>query len=409
MSSLARGGRFGNLNLKRTPSRWVADAPRVRPGHHRPSGSFPRAAASSALLGCRDGRCQPLESRQQLAQQQCRWFATGTSDDPFSLVEDDLASLNDDICGLLSTGGEHPVLEAVSSYFFQRGGKNFRPAIVLLMSRATAAHAQQGLEEACPRQQRLAQIAEMIHTASLLHDDVVDESDSRRGQLSVNAQYGNKVAVLAGDFLLARSSMALARLRDCDVVEVLSLVIEELVEGELLQIKVGAGHSANASELMKLYLKKNYLKTGSLIANSCRAAAMLGQHDEEVCTVAYDYGRHLGMAFQLVDDCLDWRSSAADLGKPAMADVKLGLATAPVLLSLDQYPQLSEIVGRRCSEPGDVEQAVEWVTAAGGVERTEDIAAAYAERAIGAIERLQPSAPQRALVSLAEKVLTRSK
>ena len=158
--------------------------------------------------------------------------------------------------------------------------------------------------------------------------------------------------------------------------------LEELVEGELLQIRVGSGSALGRqqglshAELFQLYLRKNYLKTGSLIANSCRASAMLGAHDAEVCDAAYEYGRHLGLAFQLIDDALDFRASSAvrtplllrrqhlipfsegccavgvqALGKPALADVRLGLATAPVLLALEQYPQLAALVERRCEEP----------------------------------------------------------
>ncbi len=241
--------------------------------------------------------------------------------DPLRSVRSELGALSGNIEELLKTAGDSPVLEAAASYFFQQGkngqqGKHFRPSVVLLMAQATAAHRSLP-PTANESQQRLAEISEMIHTASLLHDDVIDESDERRGKASGKAAFGNKVAVLAGDFLLARASMALARLRDCDVVEVVSLVIEELVEGELLQIRVGSGSALGRqqglshAELFQLYLRKNYLKTGSLIANSCRASAMLGAHDAEVCDAAYEYGRHLGLAFQLIDDALDFRASSA--------------------------------------------------------------------------------------------------
>ena len=290
--------------------------------------------------------------------------------DPFKLVQSQLDDLTGNIGQLLRTAGGNPVLDAVAKYFFQSDtrAKHFRPSVVLLVARATAANSKMPHQMANESQQRLAEIAEMIHTASLLHDDVIDESDERRGVGSGNAVFGNKVAVLAGDFLLARASMALARMRNTEVVEVVSLVIEELVEGELLQIRVGAGSEKglSARELMKMYLRKNYLKTGSLIANSAKASAMLGAHDETVCTAAYDYGRHLGLAFQLVDDALDFRASSDALGKPAMADIQLGLATAPVLLAMETHPQLVTLVERRCREPGDLEQAMAWVIEAGG-------------------------------------------
>lgn len=333
--------------------------------------------------------------------------------DPLHLVQNELAALTGNIESLLKS--DSPVLEAAAAYFFQgQQGKHFRPSVVLLMAQATAAHAQQPAV-ANESQRRLAEISEMIHTASLLHDDVIDESEERRGKASGQAAFGNKVAVLAGDFLLARASMALARLRDTEVVEVVSLVIEELVEGELLQIRVGSGQTLgreeglSQQELFQLYLRKNYLKTGSLIANSCRASAMLGQHTPAVCDAAYDYGRHLGLAFQLIDDALDFRASSAALGKPALADVRLGLATAPVLLTMEQHPELSTLVERKCCEPGDMEQALAWIEASGGVARTEQLAAAYAAKAVAAIRTLEPSEPRAALIALTQQVVTRSK
>jgi geranylgeranyl pyrophosphate synthase len=256
------------------------------------------------------------------------------STDPFALVQGQLNDLTGNIGELLRTAGDSPVLDAVATYFFQSGtrAKHFRPSVVLLVGRATAAHSDQQQDVANESQQRLAEIAEMIHTASLLHDDVIDESDERRGKASGNAAFGNKVAVLAGDFLLARASMTLARLRNTEVVEVVSLVIEELVQGELLQIRVGSGSAdgLNPEELLQLYLRKNYLKTGSLIANAAKASAMLGEHSEEVCMSAYNYGRHLGLAFQLMDDALDFKASAEALVRPATLNL---FSLVPALLN----------------------------------------------------------------------------
>lgn len=170
----------------------------------------------------------------------------------------------------------------------------------------------------------------MIHTASLLHDDVIDVSLTRRSKPSANAEFGNKMAILAGDFLLARASLALARLRSVQVVELLATVIANLVEGEFMQLKNGASGGSAASKF-DYYLEKTYLKTASLIAKSCKACAILGGCENQVADICYTYGRNVGMAFQLVDDMLDFVVSADQLGKPSNADLKLGLATAPVL------------------------------------------------------------------------------
>jgi geranylgeranyl pyrophosphate synthase len=242
----------------------------------------------------------------------------GLTHDPFDLVAGEITSLSEGIRNLL--GSDHPVLELCARYFFESGrdgGKKVRPTMVLLLSIASNQHAltitgkgasvgamastipsesASRPSQVLSSQRRLAEITEMIHTASLFHDDVIDKSDTRRGAPSANRAYGDKLAILAGDFLLARASVALARLRNLEVVELLSTVIEHLVKGEVMQMR--GGHLKNCTA-MEYYLHKNYYKTGSLMANSCRAAVVLGGHDEAVQNIAFAYGKHLGLAFQV--------------------------------------------------------------------------------------------------------------
>ena len=204
----------------------------------------------------------------------------------------------------------------------------------------------------------------MIHTASLLHDDVIDNADSRRGRMSGNLAFGNKMAVLAGDFLFGRASVSLARLRDPEVVELLSTVIANLVEGEFMQLKNTSTDYTSpefARQTMDYYLQKSYLKTASLISKSCRGSALLGGATREVADAAYNYGKGLGLAFQLVDDLLDFTVTEAELGKPAGADLKLGLATAPVIFALEQYRDLGLMIERQFDQPGDVEKVSDCV------------------------------------------------
>ncbi|KAJ3010411.1 coq1 putative hexaprenyl diphosphate synthase, partial [Thoreauomyces humboldtii] len=332
----------------------------------------------------------------------------GSVINPRELLGKDLTVLTDTIRRLLGSG--HPVLTTISNYYFHAGGKHVRPLIVLLMAKATsrasavrtgtapdvdaptsAAGGVSFAEEGNPTasvpfnddilstQRRLAEITEMIHTASLLHDDVIDLAETRRGRTSANAEFGNKMAVLAGDFLLARASVALARLRDPEVVELLATVISDLVEGEFMQLRNSAlaaesgGGSEQKSWLQHLqgmppasqdptlnakfeyYMEKTYLKTASLIAKSARATAVLGGAEPTVCDAAYAYGKNLGLAFQLVDDLLDLTSSADAFGKPVNADLKLGLATAPVLYAAEEYDALHPLIERNFKNPGDVE------------------------------------------------------
>ena len=210
-----------------------------------------------------------------------------------------------------------------------------------------------------PSQRRLAEITELIHTASLMHDDVIDHSQARRSAPSANIEFGNKMAVLAGDFLLGRASVALARLRDPEVTELLATVIANLVEGEFMQLKNTARDETNPSwteDTVEYYLQKTYLKSASLISKSCRAAAILGGSTPEVVEAAYLYGKNLGLAFQLVDDMLDYTVSGEELGKPAGADLELGLATAPLLFAWKENSSLGRLVGRKFSVEGDIQK-----------------------------------------------------
>ncbi|CAK7225732.1 coq1 putative hexaprenyl diphosphate synthase [Sporothrix bragantina] len=266
--------------------------------------------------------------------------------------------------------------------------------------------------EILPSQRRLAEITELIHTASLLHDDVIDHSESRRGAPSANLEFGNKMAVLAGDFLLGRASVALARLRNAEVVELLATVIANLVEGEFMQLKNTASdekHPVWSEETLQYYLQKTYLKTASLISKSCRAAALLGGVDNSTVEAAYLYGKNLGLAFQLVDDMLDYTRSAKELGKPAGADLELGLATAPLLFAWRDRPELGELVGRKFSQPGDAQKAREIVLSTDGIEQTRALAQDYAEQAIAAINAFPPSEAKDGLIEMAIKTLQRQK
>lgn len=341
--------------------------------------------------------------------------------DPFELVAGDITTLSSGIKTLL--GSDHPVLEVCARYFFELdGGKKIRPTMVLLMAYAANANRVAGTsvgssvaqtpEEAqaaadtgvFSAQRRLAEITEMIHTASLFHDDVIDKADSRRGVESVNRAYGNKLAILAGDFLLARASVALARLRNVEVVEIVSTVIEHLVKGEVMQMR--GGHLKDVTAL-EYYFHKNYYKTGSLMANSCKAAVVLAEHDEEVQKIAFAYGKHIGLAFQLVDDVLDFEGDFSSLGKPGLADLKAGLATAPVLFAAEEFPRLQVLIDRKFNEPGDVDEALELVQSSNGLARAKDLAVAQADLALDAVMKLQPSPARDALAHLAYKVVVR--
>mmetsp|Transcript_24701 Transcript_24701/g.59553 ORF Transcript_24701/g.59553 Transcript_24701/m.59553 type:complete len:523 (-) Transcript_24701:150-1718(-) len=338
--------------------------------------------------------------------------------DPFHLSRPDVHDISATI-GKDLIGTDHPVLNSAARYFFNsedgKGkGKQVRPVMVMLLSRAMM-HIDNELETSSPRlthilksQRRLAEITEMIHTASLFHDDVIDGADTRRGQPAAHRAFGNKMAILAGDYLLARASICLARLRNVDVVECMSTVIEHLVRGEVLQIK----DSRTGVPDMEGYLRKNFYKTASLMANSCKSAALLGGNvSPELVDASYQYGKHIGVAFQLIDDALDFEGSAASLGKPALADLNAGLATAPVLFAAESHGQeLIPAMARKFSEHGDIDLALRCISESDGVERTKKLAAIHAEKAMDAVvTALEPSPYRDALVHLACRVVNRKR
>ncbi|KAI9772058.1 MAG: hypothetical protein M1840_001346 [Geoglossum simile] len=365
----------------------------------------------------------------------------GISIDPFRIVAKEMRFMTKNIRSLLGSG--HPTLDTLAKYYTQSEGKHMRPLVVLLMSRATSltpkklrqsspqvvedvdipisptailadvnpsvstishdSNYKLGDSDILPSQRRLAEITELIHTASLLHDDVIDHSLSRRSAPSANIAFGNKMAVLAGDFLLGRASVALARLRDVEVIELLATVIANLVEGEFMQLKntvMDDKHPVWTEDTISYYLQKTYLKSASLLSKSCRAAALLGESTPEVAEAAYLYGKNLGLAFQLVDDMLDYTVTAEELGKPSGADLELGLATAPLLFAWRGVEELGELVGRKFTGKGDVDRARELVALSDGIEQTRALAQEFADKAVAAISGFPDCEAKEGLVEM---------
>ncbi|CAN8062800.1 unnamed protein product [Agarophyton chilense] len=330
-----------------------------------------------------------------------------SSVDPFRIVSSDLEKMATSIRSTVSIL-QHPVLDAAAAHLLSLHGKRIRPIIVLLIAHSAAPLV--AAPGAMANQRSLAEITELIHAASLLHDDVIDVASTRRGMRSVNAAFGNQLAVLAGDFLLARASVALARLRDCDVVELLSTVIEHLVRGEVIQMGNASAQRSDENDLFEAYMAKTFFKTASLVANSCRAVTMLAGHSKEVADAAFSYGKNVGVAFQLMDDLLDMTGSADKLGKPVLNDLEQGHATAPVLYALQEYPEILPMIERRFSGDGDIDSTLDLVQRADGLEKTRQLATDHVLRAVDTVvQTLPPTDYRSALVNLANFVLTRDR
>ncbi|CAN1141319.1 Solanesyl diphosphate synthase 3, chloroplastic/mitochondrial [Linum perenne] len=336
--------------------------------------------------------------------------------DPFSIVADELSLLSNKLREMVVA--EVPKLASAAEYFFKFGveGKRFRPTVLLLMATALNVHLPIPNSVAVPtelraRQQRIAEITEMIHVASLLHDDVLDDADTRRGIKSLNLVMGNKVAVLAGDFLLSRACVALASLRNTEVVSLLATVVEHLVTGETMQMTTTSEQRCS----MEYYMQKTYYKTASLISNSCKAVALLAGQTTEVATLAFEYGRNLGLAFQLIDDVLDFTGTSASLGKGSLSDIRHGIVTAPILYAMEEFPQLHSIVEQGFDDPKNVNLALEYLGNSRGIQRTRELAAKHANLAAEAIDSLPESEEEevrksrRALIDITRRVITRTK
>ncbi|KAL0362602.1 UNVERIFIED_CONTAM: Solanesyl diphosphate synthase 2, chloroplastic [Sesamum calycinum] len=331
--------------------------------------------------------------------------STSSLSDMFEVVAEDLLTLNKNLQSIV--GAENPVLMSAAEQIFGAGGKRMRPALVFLVSRATAEIA--GLKELTKEHRRLAEIIEMIHTASLIHDDVLDESDMRRGKETVHQLYGTRVAVLAGDFMFAQSSWYLANLENLEVIKLISQVTYQ-TPLQTSAMKHGISldsrdiiHALMASSLFDCdiqldeYLIKSYYKTASLIAASTKGAAIFSGVSSETSEQMYQYGKNLGLSFQVVDDILDFTQSAEQLGKPAGSDLAKGNLTAPVLFALEKEPKLRDIIESEFCEVGSLEQAIDIVKNSGGVEKARDLAQEKADRAVENLQRLPASSFRLAL------------
>lgn len=382
-----------------------------------------------------------------------------TLPDPFKMVEKELQPFSDSIKELVAT--DQPILSMAAKHFFEkRHGKRFRPTIVQLMAKAVAVAEPEHMKsdssssaravdiekedkevfekiggaaawqwsgaskinveggritpknhkgsDAWRKQAQLGQIVEMIHVASLIHDDVLDEADTRRGGEAVHKLYSNKVAVLAGDYLLARASVLLARLENTAVVQIMATALESLVAGEIMQLK------APPESLLEMesYLRKSYYKTASLICYACRSTALLGGHayGSTVATACEEFGFHMGLAYQIQDDILDFTAAASVLGKPALADMDLGLSTAPILYAAQEFPELKPLVMRRFKEKGDKEKALEALYSSDvAMDKAKALANFHAQCAVDALMRLPQTEARDALVRLTHTVITRKK
>ena len=319
-----------------------------------------------------------------------------TSTDIFSSIQYELSTVNKNLKRMV--GAKHPILYAAAEHLFYAGGKRIRPALVLLVAYTTI----QG-KNIRAEHYRLAEITEIIHTASLLHDDIVDECDTRRGVATVHNTFNTKVAILAGDFLFAQSSWYLANLNNLEVVKTISKVITDFAEGEVRQGLTNFDTRISIDD----YIEKSFYKTASLLAASCKGAAMLSNCNESEQNDFYIYGKHLGLAFQIIDDILDIIGSYKSLGKPAGSDLLNGNLTAPILFALEENNELNIIINREFRDTQDIERAIQIIKNTQGIEKAKDLAMEHIQIALGVLKNRPSSSVNYTLELICNYIITR--
>jgi len=313
-----------------------------------------------------------------------------------ALARDDMAAVDALIRRRLAS--DVVLINQVAEYIVGAGGKRLRPMLLLLAAGA--------LGHRGPDAHQLAAVVEFIHTATLLHDDVVDESDLRRGRKTANAVWGNAASVLVGDFLYSRSFQLMVELDRMEVMRILADTTNRIAEGEVLQLL----HVRNPDTDEAAYLRVIERKTAVLFAAATRLGALLSGADAATCDALHDYGLNLGYAFQIADDVLDYASDAETLGKNLGDDLAEGKATLPLIHAILHSDAGTRERLRNAVEHGDTDalpDVLQAIRATGGLDYSRQRAIEYAETAERALAGLADNDYTAALRGLASYAVNR--
>lgn len=321
-----------------------------------------------------------------------------TGKEIFDLVRTDLAKVEEEFCQH-SVSNVRPITE-LGQYLHLSGGKRLRPALLLLSAKLCGYHG--------PSAIRLGAVMELIHTATLIHDDVIDEAETRRGRPSTNSRWGNHTSVLAGDWLYMQAFNIALTERNFRILDILIGLTQVMVEGELLQLTQLKKIALSEDDYMELV----YRKTACLFSACLRLGALLGGQGEEAEMKLAAYGTNLGLAFQVIDDLLDFTSSEEALGKPIGNDLREGKITLPLITLLPKCrPEEAEKIARVLEEGGfhsvQFEEILELIERYGILQVARDKAQHFAELAGQAIEGFVESPYKDALRSLTEFIAER--
>jgi octaprenyl-diphosphate synthase len=291
------------------------------------------------------------------------------------------------------------LVDLVARYIIRQKGKKIRPLLVLLSAKVCG-----GVNE---RTYRGAVLVELLHTATLIHDDVVDNADKRRGFWSINALFKNKIAVLMGDYLLSRGLMIAIDGKDYDFLGVITNTVKRMSEGELLQIQKTRKLDIDEETYFRIISDK----TASLLETCCQIGALSASENEEYHQAMKSFGKNIGIAFQIRDDVLDYEGKSATIGKPVGGDIKEKKITLPLIYSLNQVPSSDASRIRKIIKNGkkteDVKRVIEFVRENNGIDYAADAAKSYSYKALEALKTLPDSQARIALEALVNFVIER--
>lgn len=295
-----------------------------------------------------------------------------------------------------------PLIPQLAGYLIASGGKRIRPLMTLASTRL--------FDAKTDRPFRLAAAVEFIHTATLLHDDVVDESDQRRGKPSANTVFGNQSSVLVGDFLFSRAFELMVEDGSIEVLRILSNAAAVITEGEVLQLSI----QSKLETTLDQYLEVIAAKTAVLFAAACEIGPVIAGQTDIMQKAMRDYGHNLGMVFQIADDLLDYQADEAQLGKTVGDDFREGKMTSPVIFALQMATESEKSFWKRCFEDhnqseSDLEMAKTIIKTHKADERSFDLANSYVDKAINALSPIPSSPLKSTLESLAKFALSRKK
>ncbi|SDH07717.1 heptaprenyl diphosphate synthase [Alteribacillus persepolensis] len=295
-----------------------------------------------------------------------------------------------------SVAAEHPVLKDASLHLLQAGGKRIRPVFVLL----GAKFGNYDIE----RIKHIAVALELIHMASLVHDDVIDDAELRRGKRTIKAQWDNRVAMYTGDYIFAKAIEKAARFKNEDIHRIISQAMHEMCLGEIEQIR----DQYNWDQSLKTYLRRIKRKTALLIAVSCQLGAVSAGAAPKEQSRLYHYGYNVGMSYQIIDDILDFTGTEKELGKPAGSDLLQGNITLPALYAIhkneDAYQKMSHFIEGSKTKKDDVDSVIELVKNSGGIEYSKELSKKYLKKAYLSLEGLPDIPAKKSLSNIASYI-----